>query len=262
MRIFKTLIVAVLMAFPWLADAQIPTPQINLSGNIGCQGFPCLNNGTLVMASDANRTMTALETSALYIKVTSSVSLTATRNLIAPAGRFPFTIENATTGGQSIQIIGVSGLGVTIANGTMVSVWNDGTDFLPSGPPPSAGTVSSVTGAAPIVVSPTTGATVVSLGGCIETVTFSSTPVFAMTGCIKSLTLTGNITSATMTGVVAGKVYGILFIQDSSGSHLNTFPTTIHTTSPINGAANGKTTCYFTAYADLNLYPNGACTWN
>lgn len=122
-----------LALFSITAAAQIPAPQLPLTGNIGCAGFPCLNNGTLIMAADADRTMTAQETSALYIKVTSSVSLTAQRNLIAPAGNFPFTIENATTGGQSIQIIGVSGTGVTIPDGQTVSVWNDGTNFVSSG---------------------------------------------------------------------------------------------------------------------------------
>lgn len=133
MRILKPLILALFGLLASVGLAQIPVPQINLTGNIGCQGFPCLNNGTLIMATDANRTMTAQETSALYIKVTSSVSLTATRNVIAPAGRFPFTIENATTGGQSVQIIGLSGSGVTVANGTTVSVWNDGTNFVQIG---------------------------------------------------------------------------------------------------------------------------------
>lgn len=143
MRLFKPLVLALLMVLPDFA--QIPAPQINLSGNIGCQGFPCVNNGTLTMASDANRTMTAQETSAFYIKVTSSVSLTATRNLVAPAGRFPFTIENATTGGQSVQIIGASGTGVTIANGTTVSVWNDGTNFVQIGSSAGGGITGSGT---------------------------------------------------------------------------------------------------------------------
>lgn len=113
--------------------AQIPVPQLNLTGNIGCQGFPCVNSGTLVLASDSNHTMTAQESSAFYIKVTSTVSLTATRNLISPSGRFPFTIENATTGGQSIQIIGASGTGVTIPNGYTYAVWNDGTNYVQIG---------------------------------------------------------------------------------------------------------------------------------
>ena len=113
-------------------SAQIQSPQLNLTGNIGCQGFPCLNNGTLIMA-DTNYGMTALDTSAVYIKVTSSVSLTATRNLISPVGSFFFTIENATTGGQAIQIIGASGTGVAIPNGATVAVWNDGTKYVQIG---------------------------------------------------------------------------------------------------------------------------------
>ena len=117
-------------SFSAAQDHVITSPQIPLTGNVGCQGFPCVNTGTLVMASDADRNMTAMETSAPYIKVTSSVALTATRNLIAPLGRFPFSIQNATTGGQSIQIIGPTGLGVTIPNGQSVSVWNNGTDFI------------------------------------------------------------------------------------------------------------------------------------
>jgi hypothetical protein len=120
-----------LMAIP--CAAQIPAPQIALTGNIGCQGFPCVNNGTLIFASDADHTMTARETSAFYIKLTSSVTLTATRNLRAPLGNFPFTIQNATTGGQSVQIVGPSGLGVTIANGATVAVWNNGTDYVQVG---------------------------------------------------------------------------------------------------------------------------------
>ena len=119
--------------FSIAVSAQVPAPQINLTGNIGCQGFPCVNTGTLIMATDANRTMTAQETSAPYIKVTSSVSLTATRNLVAPSGNFPFTIENATTGAQSIQIIGPTGTGVLIANGTTVSVWYDGANYVQVG---------------------------------------------------------------------------------------------------------------------------------
>ena len=114
------------------AFSQIPAPQINLTGNIGCQGFPCLNTGTLSLTTDANHTMTAQETSAFSFKVTSTVSLTATRNLIFPSGRFPLgCVENATTGGQILQVIGTSGTGVPITNGTTVcGIWNDGTNFV------------------------------------------------------------------------------------------------------------------------------------
>lgn len=127
------------------AAAQIPSPQLNLTGNIGCQGFPCLNTGTLALTSDANHNMTAVETSALSIKVTSSVSLTATRNLIFPAGRFNLDVENDTTGGQSIQIIGVTGTGVTIANGQAARVLNDGTNFIQVGSNGGSSGISGLT---------------------------------------------------------------------------------------------------------------------
>lgn len=129
--IIKTLILAILTAFPALA--QIPAPQINLTGNIGCQGFPCVNNGTLIMPSDANYNMTAQDTSAFAVKVTSAGSLTTMRNIVYPAGRFLVDVENATTGGQSIQVIGASGTGVVITNGQTVRVWNDGTNFVQVG---------------------------------------------------------------------------------------------------------------------------------
>jgi hypothetical protein len=145
MRIFLKLAFLALVGVP--VFAQIPAPQINLTGNIGCQGFPCTNSGTLIFASDANHTMTAQESSAFNIKVTSSVSLTATRNLISPAGRFAFTIENATTGGQAIQIIGPSGTGVTIANGVTVSVWNDGTNYVQAGSNTGVSSINTVPGA-------------------------------------------------------------------------------------------------------------------
>ena len=126
-------LIFLLFALP--AMAQIPAPQINLTGNIGCQGFPCVNNGILNLTSDANYTMTARDTSAFYIKVTSSVSLTATRTLTYPAGRFPVAIENATTGGQSLSVCGPSGACVTVPNSSsnFTQIWNDGTNFVSLG---------------------------------------------------------------------------------------------------------------------------------
>jgi hypothetical protein len=54
---------------------------------------------------------------------------TATRNLIAPLVEKTYLVKNSTTGGQSIQIIGSSGLGVTIPNGITTYVYCDGTNF-------------------------------------------------------------------------------------------------------------------------------------
>ena len=58
-----------------------------------------------------------------------SGALTATRNVIAPLAEKTYVIKNSTTGSQSIQIIGSSGLGVTIPNGATTLVYCDGTNF-------------------------------------------------------------------------------------------------------------------------------------
>jgi len=84
-------------------------------------------------ASDADATTTVADGAsdparAMYFKVTSSATLTATRTLtFAPAtlSRVMW-IENATTGSQSITIAQGSGSTVTIPNGRSVSVYLDG----------------------------------------------------------------------------------------------------------------------------------------
>ena len=123
-----------LIVFASYALAQVPAPQIPLTGSIGPGGiFPILNSGTLIFPSDADYTMTYPEVSANFLKVTSAVTLTATRNLRAPVGiGFQFTVENATTGGQAIQVIGATGAGVVIANGSTATVTSDGTNYVTS----------------------------------------------------------------------------------------------------------------------------------
>jgi hypothetical protein len=84
-------------------------------------------------ASDANSTTTIADGAtdparSMYFKVTSGVSLTATRELtIAPntVSRVMY-IENATSGSQSITIKQGSGGTVTIANGSAAIVYLDG----------------------------------------------------------------------------------------------------------------------------------------
>jgi len=54
---------------------------------------------------------------------------TAVRNLIAPLVEKTYVVQNNTTGGYAIQIIGSSGLGVTIPNGIAAYVYCDGINF-------------------------------------------------------------------------------------------------------------------------------------
>ena len=83
--------------------------------------------------SDADATTTIADGASdparsLYLKVTSGVSLTATRTLtIAPnTVSKVWIIENATSGSQSINISQGSGANVTIPNGDVKVVYSDG----------------------------------------------------------------------------------------------------------------------------------------
>ena len=83
--------------------------------------------------SDADATTTIADGStdparSLYFKVTSGVSLTATRTLtIAPNTVSKiFIIENATTGSQDIAISQGSGANVTVPNGGVKIIYTDG----------------------------------------------------------------------------------------------------------------------------------------
>jgi len=93
--------------------------------------------------SDANYTLTltngnsSQEARNLYLNLTSSGNLTATRDLILPnnqAGSAPikklYIVKNGTQNGQSIRVIGASGTGVTIPNGVTMMVYSDGTNVV------------------------------------------------------------------------------------------------------------------------------------
>ena len=89
--------------------------------------------GTKEIAADANETFTmpdatADATRSLYLKFTSAVSLTATREITLGPNTVSKTwiIENATTGSQIITIKQGSGATVDVANGSKVMVVTDG----------------------------------------------------------------------------------------------------------------------------------------
>lgn len=91
---------------------------------------PNLGYNSVVMSSDANITLSASQYNAYEIQITSSVSLTATRNVVLPLTQGGvWIIYNNTTGGRSLQAIGTSGTGFTIANASSALIWTDGTNF-------------------------------------------------------------------------------------------------------------------------------------
>lgn len=126
-----TAILATVLLSGMAAFAQVPGPQIPLTGSIGVPGSSAvLGYFPVSFTSDANHTLTPTEWANHVLLVTSTVSLTATRNLIAP-NNFgqDMIVQNKTTGGQSIQVISSSGTGVTIPNGQSAEVFFDGTNY-------------------------------------------------------------------------------------------------------------------------------------
>jgi hypothetical protein len=158
--------------------------------------YPAVNFPT-----DADITLTANNGSvdqsrSAVLVITSSVSLTATRNVVAPASASKiYIIKNSTTGGQSIQIKYATGTGVTITNGNSAIVYGDGTNFY------FAETL--VANATNAVTAATANA--LNTGNAYQGTTFTATTQFAgpgtgLTGTAAGLSIGGNAASATSAG--------------------------------------------------------------
>jgi hypothetical protein len=81
-----------------------------------------------ITLTDSNATQVARN---LALNVTSTGSLTTTRNLIVPTIQKAYLIRNNTTGSQSIIVKTSAGTGVTVASGTYLVVYVDGTNVVP-----------------------------------------------------------------------------------------------------------------------------------
>jgi microcystin-dependent protein len=130
-----------------------------------------------------------------------SGALTATRNVIAPLVEKTYIVKNSTSGSQSIQIIGSSGLGVTVPNGITALVYCDGTNFYNA----ISGSVGNFTVNGNLAVTGTTA-----LSGALS----GSTAAFS--GAISSVspTFTGTPTAPTAaTGTNTTQIATTAFVQ-------------------------------------------------
>jgi trimeric autotransporter adhesin len=184
--------------------------------------------GTKEIAADANETFTmpdatADATRSLYLKFTSAVSLTATREITLGPNTVSKTwiIENATTGSQIITIKQGSGATVDVANGSKVMIVTDG-----------AGAGAAVLNANPTEV----GGTVTSVGG---------------TGTVNGITLTGTVTSSgnlTLGGTLANVdlTSQVTHCIANGGTGLSTtfanLTTNVTGTLPVANGGTGATT--------------------
>ena len=210
-------------------------PQVPVNGTLGTNGiFPLVNSPAVVFATDADHTMTYPEISGSsgFLVVTSGVSLTATRNLIAPLiVGFNWAVENATTGGHSIVVIGATGTGVTIASGYTMTVYCDGTNYVTL-PSASGGTVLSVTATAPVAS------------------TAGTNPVISMAAATDSVP--GYLTAADHT-TFNGKQAALGFTPAHSGANSD-ITSLSGLTTPLSSTEGGSGTAGGTGYR----YGNGA----
>jgi len=200
--------------------------------------------GTKEMAADADETFTmpdatADATRSLYLKITSAVPLTATREVTLGPNTISkvWMIENATSGSQIITIKQGSGATVNVPNGSKVMIVTDG-----------AGAGAAVFNANPTEV----GGTVTSVGG---------------TGTVQGLTLSGTVTTSgdlTLGGSLAdvdltSQVTGTLPIANGgTGSTSTTYvdlTTNVTGTLPVANGGTGVTSSTGTGSVVLSSSP-------
>jgi hypothetical protein len=218
-----------------------------------------LGYGLKSMATDADVTYTMADGSvdtlrSMYLKVTSGVSLTATRTItIAPnTVSKVWIIENATTGSQSIIIKQGSGATITIATGTKAMVYTDG-----------AGSTAAVFNAAPTAA---TSGTVTSVAATVPSllsvsgspITSSGTLAFTYSGTALPIANGGTGSTSTAYASLTTNVSGILPVANG-GTNGTASPT-------ANGVTYGTGSTYaFTAAGTtgqvLTATTSSAPTW-
>lgn len=82
------------------------------------------------MTADGNITLTAAEARNQVLRFTSTVSLTATRDVIVPLAPQIWIVSNETTGAQALRFIGATGTGITVANARRAILFSDGTNVV------------------------------------------------------------------------------------------------------------------------------------
>ena len=79
--------------------------------------------------SDANYTAVQADYQAKIMEFTGSIG--ATRDVVVPlTSGYQWTVFNNTTGGNSIQFIGTTGTGITVANAKRAIIYADGTNIV------------------------------------------------------------------------------------------------------------------------------------
>lgn len=117
--------------------------------NFGTLVEQAITGVTSIVMADANYTLTSFngvtdEARNAVLVVTGTNN--AQRDLIPPVVEKLYIVANNTTGGYAIRVIGVTGTGVIIPNGTTAIVYCDGTNFVLANTPSANGLVKVAQG--------------------------------------------------------------------------------------------------------------------
>ncbi len=171
--------------------------------------------GTKQMAADANETFTMPDATAdgtrsLYLKITSAVSLTATRTVTLAPNTVSkvWIIENATTGSQIITIAQGSGATVNVPNGSKLMIVTDGagSGAAVANANPTIPLASGVTGTLP-VANGGTGATTLTANNVILG-NGTSAPLFVAPGASGNVLTSNGSTWQSTTPAASGASKG------------------------------------------------------
>jgi microcystin-dependent protein len=92
--------------------------------------------GAVQFTNDANLTISLSNSNAsqlarnFFLYMTSSVTLTAQRDLIVPTIDKTYTVHNNTTGGQAIRVKTTAGTGIVVPSGKKMVLYVDGTNVI------------------------------------------------------------------------------------------------------------------------------------
>ena len=200
-----------------------------------------VGRATANFTSDADLTISLTSTNTTQVarnyilNVTSTGSLTATRNLIVPSINKPYIIENNTTGGQSIVVKTAAGTGVTVPNGKRTMVYANTTNVVAA-----ENHISDLTLGTALPV--TSGGTGVTTSTGTGSTVLSASPTFTGTVNAADLTTTGNTILGNATTDTLNVGNGGL-IKDASGNVgigvSSVYNTSGYTTLQVGNATNG-----------------------
>jgi hypothetical protein len=247
---------------------------VNLSGPAGQNLYVCTSTNTWSLEAGGSGGGGGSSVPSFNVTTTSTVItmapgsvLTAANGVSVLVGTYTITHSSGSDSGTfyvgvnaSNQAVCYYSAGITISNWA-VSGFAGST--CTSGSPPvdiytvPVSVVSGVVSAAPTQYQPITNQ-VISQGTCISVannttvafttscqqsftpVAFSSTPAFAYGDGVNTfeITLTGNVSSSSVSGAIAGQIANFIVCQDGTGSRTFTWPSSFHGAMTIGSAAS------------------------